>query len=927
MATRRFEINKEQSLAQISAGNAGNGNDTHCPNGKSSFDTSITFRTLLRFAQDYSGMAKVTKVELFVRKTSGVHTAQGSGAHATVQRCGDSGSWSSGGGSENSWSTSASGERFPGPATGFTSAGSMTGTGWQSLDITDSYQAYIPSYVLNPDGNPGAGETNNGIRVKATDEGTVSDSFEFYGAASSYPPYLLVTYTTNTAPNTPVNTSPAAGATLPAGTSPTFSWTGSDPDSGDTRSASTLQVSTDPAFGTTLYSGAAGSGTGFSQTGVAYPGPALPAGVPLYWRVRNTDQDAANSSYSTATQFTIAAVPTISATTPGPSTLADVHNLADLAIWAVGGLHAKPIVKWTYVHAGSRGMAAYRVRMYSDALSVLYDSGTVAATATPGQVVTVNIPTAIVLGTQYRWGVEVQDVDGNWSAVMTPTPFKVRWGQAVYSHNVGTGATGFKWSNSSPANGRAQFLYRSADDAAGTGASAWTTALPTPGKAYVQVLVRLLATVAGSNPALPDMTLTYTPSGTATSPDRWNNASLASCVMSLDSSVKRFGAYSLKVRSTTTGSHYIHPFTKVVGDGIPVVPGTDYTYSAYVRTNGPLAGGAVAKIGIRNKERTAYIVALTPTDAEAAIQTSDSSGHPEGWQRLAGWFTVPEGVNLVTPDIWSGGGAIGNEYWVDGVKLEEGRVASTWTPGFLGEAATADRMGLMVDAASGGIFRLRGSIGGTRDVVELGPHGMLYAGDVELSSPFEDVLMLGDGSAGNPTELVVGYPKSLGGQIRTISGVTGYGFIVRQDASRVYFLLTNVGDPFGSYNALRPFFIDNATGKVTMNNGLDVVGGLTSGGVAVATAAQLPIIKTVRTAALGALAGGANADRTITWPSPFADTNYTVVVTAHTEGDPAGRLISLAITSKTAAAVVIRVMNNTASTSINPAFHAIGIHD
>lgn len=53
-----------------------------------------------------------------------------------------------------------------------------------------------------------------------------------------------------------------------------------------------------------------------------------------------------------------------------------------------------------------------------------------------------------------------------------------------------------------------------------------------------------------------------------------------------------------------------------------------------------------------------------------------------------------------------------------------------------------------------------------------------------------------------------------------------YGFFVRNDGSNTYFMLTNSGDSMGSYNGLRPFYINNATGAVTMGNGLTVSGGL-----------------------------------------------------------------------------------------------------
>lgn len=731
MATRRFDVNREQSLALISAGNAGNGNDDHCPNGKSSFNSTITFRTLLRFAHDWSGMTKVTSIRLYMRKTGGVHTDQGSGASAQVQRCGDgsAGAWSSGGGSENNWSTSASGEKWPGPATGTTSQGSVTGTGWQSIEIIDSYWGMVPASVELPTSvvgsGHGGGEDNNGIRVKATNEGTVSDSFEFYGQSSSYPPYLIVTYESNRVPNKPTITSPTPGQVFGPGTTVVpVSFTGSDPDAGDTMQKWGYSWGAGPTVGTVTDLSTA---SGFNVTG--HPlNPVGAANMPGAdtISVRTYDQDGAVSPYSTAVSVIFSDGPSVASPLPAGGALADIHNAAELAVWDATA-RAKPIVKFTYQHTAGRNMAGYRVRLYSDALAVLWDSGTVAKSAAPGTVTTVNVPTAIVNGTQYRWGVEVLDVDGFWSPAMTPTTFKVRWGQAIYAENITTSGKDFAFTATPPALGKVQFLYQLADDAAGTGGTAWSTALPTQlasPKAYLRVLVRLWATVAGQNPALPDMQLTYN-KGAAMLPDRWQNASPANASLSLDQSVRRFSRQSLRVRTLTTASHMLYPYRKTIGDGIDVVPGTDYAYSVYIRTNGPLAGGAIVRIGIRNQAGTAYIVTLQPCDPDyGAIQTNDSSGHPDGWQRLAGWFTVPDGTTLIQPDIWCNGVSVGNEYWIDGAKLEEGRVASTWVPGLVG-AATHDRAGLQIDAQLGGIFRLRSS-GGV--ITEMGAAGLTQDG-------------------------------------------------------------------------------------------------------------------------------------------------------------------------------------------------------
>lgn len=770
MPTRRFDANKEQSLALISAGNAGNGNDSHCPNGKSSYDGSITFRTLLRFAHDWSGMTRVTKVELFMRLTSGTHTAQGGSRRAKVNRCGDTGSWSAGGGAENSWSTTASGTRYPGPAAGTTSEGSMSGTGWQSVDITASYWGMVPSYIAIAAGAGGFGgsETNNGVRIGSDDEGLSSHSFEFSGMSSSYPPYVLVTYESNTPPDKPVLTAPANGATLAPGAALLLSWTGSDADATDALLRFDLQFGASAAFSPAIYNGV-GLSPGAAQVGpwvisnYPYAGPALPVGTPLYWRVRNQDESDDYGPWSDARTVTLGVVPTISGASPSAS-LADIWNLdTDAAIWTSAGAHAKPIVQWVYQHAGAKQMAAYRVRLYTDALAQVYDSGTVAASAVPGATVKVNVPFAVVNGTAMRWGVEVRDADGNWSAAMAPVQFKVRWGQAVYTQNVGAGASGLQHTMGTLTNGRAGIMFRTATDAAGAGASAWVNSLSSidPVLAYIHVMVRLVALVSGSNPALPDMSLTY--AGTVALPDKWLVSGAGT--QQLDKTIRRFGKYSVRLRATATTPVYLYPFRQLSTDGVVVQQDTDYTFSAYVNTGGiALPGGNVVQL----LALTTGGVALSPSpwypqDAGVVRQTGDTRLFPEGWQRIQGSFHVPSGITALRPAIWLGATpTAGMTVWVDAVKLEPGRVASTWTPGFMSEAGAVDSQGFLIDGSTGGIFRLRGATGGLRDVVELGASGLKFA-DTELASPSVGVM------AAN------GVPLSLSGHTHAAPATTVVG--------------------------------------------------------------------------------------------------------------------------------------------------------
>lgn len=50
------------------------------------------------------------------------------------------------------------------------------------------------------------------------------------------------------------------------------------------------------------------------------------------------------------------------------------------------------------------------------------------------------------------------------------------------------------------------------------------------------------------------------------------------------------------------------------------------------------------------------------------------------------------------------------------------------------------------------------------------------------------------------------------------------GSFIRSDGNNTYFLLTNSGDVYGTYNALRPIYYSNTTGNVTMGHTLSVAG-------------------------------------------------------------------------------------------------------
>ncbi len=101
------------------------------------------------------------------------------------------------------------------------------------------------------------------------------------------------------------------------------------------------------------------------------------------------------------------------------------------------------------------------------------------------------------------------------------------------------------------------------------------------------------------------------------------------------------------------------------------------------------------------------------------------------------------------------------------------------------------------------------------------------------------------GNADEQEELSIstGYGVRARGEITSLSAnglrvaYGNYGFFIRNDGGTTYFMLTASGDKFGSWNALRPMYINNASGAVTMGNGLSLAGGLnvTSGNIRIPT--------------------------------------------------------------------------------------------
>lgn len=71
-----------------------------------------------------------------------------------------------------------------------------------------------------------------------------------------------------------------------------------------------------------------------------------------------------------------------------------------------------------------------------------------------------------------------------------------------------------------------------------------------------------------------------------------------------------------------------------------------------------------------------------------------------------------------------------------------------------------------------------------------------------------------------------------------------YGFFIYNDGNSSYFMLTAKDDQYGTYNSLRPLYINNSTGVVTMGNGTNIWGILNVTNTTDATTTTAAAIKT-----------------------------------------------------------------------------------
>jgi hypothetical protein len=399
MATVTWNVNKDARIADQGGTSLGAGASDFNPVGPYS---GFLYRTLLGFSYSFSGMVEITSAILWMKSSTQSYVGFGSSPSVQARRL--SSSWSEGTSVSMSGSNAVEWSNQPGVTGSESAATAMTETEltWDTVNITTIIQEAF------------AANSFYGLRIYASDEGNSTDVWEMCSReySTSSDPYIVVTYSTNTAPTAPTSLSPT-GDTVIQNLTPTFTATFNDPDAGEVMANYQINVYEDN--GTTLkWDSGAIAGSTINRT---YNGPALTGNTFYKWTVRAQDDGGLWGPYQpTLSRFKVNSVPNapvlslVQSPTNDITTLTPTFNIT----------HSDP-------DASDSLMSAYRLYVWNSAWGGIWDTGYVAVTATATKQVTYAGP-ALAWNSTYYWSAYTYDSNGatygNWGSTPAFTTHK-----------------------------------------------------------------------------------------------------------------------------------------------------------------------------------------------------------------------------------------------------------------------------------------------------------------------------------------------------------------------------------------------------------------------------------------------------------------------------------------------------------------------
>jgi hypothetical protein len=410
MAVATFTSTKDASAVRQATSNGWSGWDKHHPVGESA--SGNRFRSFVYFPINFSGMSSIQSATMYMRGHKNTHvlgTNLGPDREVAIHRMvkdwgegtnrGDS-AWSSNetwdyenraADESNAWTQTGRSLRF------FNGYGEGT---WYSWDLTEIVTSWF------------TGQPNYGVILKmhdAEDQSNSDAAVEFYSRdqGSGYRPYIEITYTSNTPPNSPTNLNPKLDALVNT-LSPTLTASRSDPDVGDYITAYHAQLFDDSGIADAAHllwdSGI------IEQTGTAitfskvYSGPALTGNTFYQWRARTRDKGSAWGPWSGLNRFEVNSPPN----TPNV-------NITEIPTNAISTLTPTINVTHSDNDLGDVSMYGYHVILETSAGTPVWDSGDIDTTASP--VVTKSIVysgPSLAWRTGYRVRAKTKDSNGVW---------------------------------------------------------------------------------------------------------------------------------------------------------------------------------------------------------------------------------------------------------------------------------------------------------------------------------------------------------------------------------------------------------------------------------------------------------------------------------------------------------------------------------